>query len=84
MFEMISFLSNHVTSIKLGSNMSMVGQTIGFAVLTARMVDNEMRRTLRYHKVLKPLIIERRQSNYPDGVRLDINGIPKYKGHTLH
>lgn len=83
MFQLMSFVSNHFVSVQLGSQAHMMTQSIGFAVMAAKMVSQEATRIWKYENRIKPKILERREMNYPD-VRLDINGVPKFQGHTLH
>lgn len=84
MFQLMSFVTNHFVSVQLGSQMNMLGQTIGFTLLTAKMIRDETYKVYRLQTYIKPMIEERKNANYPD-VRLDINGVPKFsKGQTLH
>jgi hypothetical protein len=86
MAPFISFLTNNMVSLQLGSQAMMVGQVISYSVLTAKMVNHEACKILRYNRKYKPIIIERRKLNYPD-VRLDINGLHRFNGDvktTIH
>jgi hypothetical protein len=86
MAPLISFLSNNMVSLQLGSSAYLVGHVLSYSVLAVKMVNHETCKILRYQRKYKPIIIERRKLNYPD-VRLDINGLQRFNDDvkpTIH